>query len=469
MGLQSRGLRLKLREPVYQIFTDHLMIVLALVLIPAIFLPVFFTFSQFMLVFFKAVRSAILIMFILEYFLKLYVADSRKAYATDPWHIIDLIIVILAATDFIPRTPLGGIGRAFPLLRLLRVTRMFAVAGRTVKRATQLRPVEKVTPLVSRMKINILIDGMVLKKAAKEDIARYIAAPGHTWIDLQEVSEPDIDFISDALKIPKIVLVSKIIKESYPKIDFFKNLTTIFIQDSKLQSDSADIKDIRIHRNNMLISWANNYIVTISNDKSELFDQISDGLAVKNEDFIVAILYSIFNRKVSDYEEIVRLMEQNITALEELPVGQMHPFLESSFYFKKEIQKVHSNLLHFKQVLGAIRTRKILPGLKDEYNSLFGILQDESVYLSETSDNIRDNLISLIDLRINTVSVGLSRVMRILAVITSLGLIPAIISELLGENLIDSPYPVRLPEVLFLELFIMSLTAYAFYRRGWLR
>lgn len=464
--MQSSGLRGKLREPVYRIFTDHLMIVLALLLIPAIFLPFFFILSQFMLDFIRVVRSAILVLFILEYILKLYVADSRKAYARDPWHIIDLIIVILAATDFIPRIPLGGIGRAFPLLR---VTRIFAVAGRTVKRAVPLRPVEKVTPLFSRMKINILTDGGIIKGAAKEDIAGYMAAPGHIWIDLQQVSELDIGFVCDTLKIPKIVLESKIIKESYPKIDFFKNFTTIFIRDSKLQSDGVDIKDVRILRNNMLISWANNYIVTISSEKSELFDLVSDGLAVKDDDFIIRILYSIFSRKISDYEEIVRLMEQNITAMEELPVGQMHPFLENSFYFKKEIQKIHSNLLHFKQVLGIIRTRKILPGLRDEYHSLFGVLHDESVFLSETSENIRDNLFSLIDLRINTVSVGLNRVMRILAVITSLGLIPSIISGLFGQNLIDSPYPVRLPEVFFLEIFIMSLMAYAFYRRGWLR
>ncbi|MCZ7406676.1 MAG: ion transporter [Candidatus Methanoperedens sp.] len=466
--MQSSGLRGKLSGPVYRIFTDHLMIVLALLLIPAIFLPFFFTFSQFMLDFFRVVRSAILVLFIVEYILKLYVADSRKAYARDPWHIIDLIIVILAASDFIPWIPLGMIGRSSPLLRLLRVTRIFAVAGRTVKRAVPLRPVEKVAPLFSRMKINILTDGRIIKDAAKEDIAGYMAAPGHTWIDMQEVSELDIGFVSDTFKIPKVVLESKIIKESYPKIDFFNNLTTIFIRDSKLQSD-PDIKDARIMRNNMLISWAGNYIVTISNDKSELFELVSDGLAVKDDDFIVRILYSIFSRKISDYEEIVRLMEQNITAMEELPLGQMHPFLENSFNFKKEIQNIHSNLLHFKQVLGIIRTRKILPGLKDEYHFLFGILFDESVYLSETSENIRDNLFSLIDLRINTVSVGLSRVMRILAVITSLGLIPSIISGLFGQNLIDSPYPVRLPEIFFLELFIMSLTAYAFYRRGWLR
>ncbi len=80
---------------------------------------------------------------------------------------------------------------------------------------------------------------------------------------------------------------------------------------------------------------------------------IADGL-VENEDFIVKILYSIFSRKINDYEEIVRSMEQNITALEELPVRSIQPFLERSFYFKKEIQKTRSNLLHLRQVLASI-------------------------------------------------------------------------------------------------------------------
>ncbi|HEY9247262.1 MAG TPA: CorA family divalent cation transporter, partial [Candidatus Methanoperedens sp.] len=346
-------------------------------------------------------------------------------------------------------------------------TRTFAMAGRAVKRAIPERPIKKAMPPVSRIKINILTDAGIIKDATREDVARCVVAPLHSWIDLQEVWEPDIDFISDTFKMPKVLLSSKIVKESYPKIDFFKNFTTIFILDCRLQ-ESEDIKDVRILRNNILLTWANNYILTISNEKSDFFDLISNTMPVK-EDFIIKILYSIFSKKISDYEDILRSMEQNMAALEELPVGRMHPFLERSFFLKKEILKIHSNLLHFKQVLGAIRTKKILPGLNDEYFSLFGILFDESVFLSETSNTIRDNLISLIDLRINTESVGLSRVMKILAVITSIGLIPSIISGLFGENLMDSPYPVRLAEIFFLELSIMLLAAYAFYSRGWLR
>ena len=466
-------LRHRLKYPVYQIFTDHLMIVLAFLLIPAIFLPFLFKFSHMMLVFFRAVNYFIIVMFVLEYFLKLYVADSRREYVTNPWHILDFLIVVLSIANFLPGIPFGGIGRTSPLLRLLRITRIFAVAGRTVKRAIPAKPIESSGSPVSRMKINIHTDGSTIKGALKEDISKHLCVSGYAWVDLQEVSEPDIDFISDALKIPDVVLTSKIIKESYPKIDSFKDFTSIFIRDINLRSEGTGIKGFDISRNNMLIILADNYIVTISAGKSELFDLVSSDSSIKEkkEEFIPGILYAIFRSNISDYDEIVRLLEHRAIAMEELPAGMSHPsFLEATFYFKKEVQKIHGDLWHFTQVLKAIRSGKVPLGpLKEEYLSLFGILYDESTYLFETSENVRGNLISLIELHINTVSVGLNRVMRILAVITSIGLIPSIINGLFGENLTDSPYSVTITEIFFLEISIMLLAAYAFYRRGWLR
>lgn len=476
MRSQSTGkelpLRYRLRGTVYQIFTDDLMIALALLLIPVIFLPLLFKFSHFMLVLFRAVSYVIIVIFALEYFSKLYVADSRRAYATNPWHVLDLLIVAISLVIFLPQIPFAEIGRTSPMLRLLRVTRIFAVASRTVNRAVPVKPIERAMPPVSRMSVNILTDGKTRKGASKEDIFSLLADSGYNWIDLQDVSEVDIGFISDVLKIPGVLLTSKIIKESYPKIDFFPDFTSIFLRDMKLRSEGTGIRDIEISRNNMLIILADNYIATISAGKSEIFDQvIGDGPVMKKEEFIVSILYSIFRRKIIDYDEIVRLFEQRVISMEELPASiARSSFLGDTFYFKKDIQIIHSNLWHFTQVLKAIRSSKIpAGGLKEGYLPLFGILYDESTYLFETSENVRDNLISLIDLHINTVSVGLNRVMRILAVITSLGLIPSIISGLFGENLIDSPYQVGISEIFFLELSIMLLAAYAFYRRGWLR
>ena len=43
----------------------------------------------------------------------------------------------------------------------------------------------------------------------------------------------------------------------------------------------------------------------------------------------------------------------------------------------------------------------------------------------------------------------MNRVMRVLAVVSVLGLIPAVVGGLLGMNLADNPWPVTLPQVTF--------------------
>lgn len=87
----------------------------------------------------------------------------------------------------------------------------------------------------------------------------------------------------------------------------------------------------------------------------------------------------------------------------------------------------------------------------------------------ETAQNIRESLISLIELHINTVSYDMNRVMKVLAVITCLGLVPTVIGGLLGVNLIDVPYPLRISDIVFMIFSLMLMGVYTFYKMGWLR
>jgi Mg2+ and Co2+ transporter CorA len=84
-------------------------------------------------------------------------------------------------------------------------------------------------------------------------------------------------------------------------------------------------------------------------------------------------------------------------------------------------------------------------------------------------EHAKDSVQSLIELHINTISYDMNRVMRLLAVITSLALIPTIIGGLLGENLADQPYQISIFEVSFLVIALMVLALYAYWRKGWLK
>jgi hypothetical protein len=85
-------------------------------------------------------------------------------------------------------------------------------------------------------------------------------------------------------------------------------------------------------------------------------------------------------------------------------------------------------------------------------------------YLYDTMLNIREEVLSVIDLHLNVVSFEMNRVMRVLAVIGALGLIPAIVG-----GLIAPPSMLALPQVIFLVFFGMAIGLYFFLIKGWLR
>ena len=468
--LSTASLRLKdkLRGPALWLFNDDFMSVLAFLIIPTVGLPLFFEFSQSMLILFKLVNYFIIGMFVAEYCVMLFLSDSRVKYALNGWHLLDLLIIILALMDFMPSISLS-IGRASPVLRLLRV---FTALGRTTKGHRPVRTVIQPPTLGSRMLVNTFDKDGIKRCAANGNVCSIVEGTGPQWIDIEDVSAIDLENISSAIHVPVYVLESKVSQEAFPRIDYFPDYTTVFIWDARLLSDGDGYRDAKISRNGLLIICRGEHIITICTGKSELFDEIvAEGLAIKGDDFAVSVLYSILRHKVRDGEDIVRAMERKTALMEQLPVGKTPPaFLEDTFHLRKDVLIISKNLWHLRQVLDNLKTRKVtLAGVTDEHLHLFDILYDEADYLYETADNITDSLSSLRDLHINTVSYEMTRVIRVLAIISCLALVPSTIGGLLGENILGVPFSIRLGEVELIVVSLMVLELYAFYKMGWLR
>ena len=142
---EKREHKTKLRMAVFRIFNDDLMIALAAILAGVVILQLFFEFSIGMQVIFEYLNYFIIAAFVAEYALKLYAAESRGSFVTDPLHVLDLAIIVLAMFDF-SRLGYGPIlpnqAQLSPILRLLRVLPRllprvllaFFLAGRTAKR-----------------------------------------------------------------------------------------------------------------------------------------------------------------------------------------------------------------------------------------------------------------------------------------------------------------------------------------------
>jgi Mg2+ and Co2+ transporter CorA len=461
------SLRQKLKGPVYAILSDDVMMVLAILLIPAIGLPIVATFSPIMLLFFDIINYSVIAIFAIEYVLKLYVDDSRSKFIFNPWHILDLLIIVFAVADILPFIQAPG-GRLSPLLRLSRV---FFVMGRTIRRVS---PVKKSTA-ARRAEPQIAIkafDGSRISAYDHKDIMGAIGDPSNKWIDVQNIPVSRIREVSQALGLPGEQIENKLMRESFPRIDFKNGHTTIFIRDLKMESQDLPSLYTVANRSGILIVCAGDRIMTISKDTNDLFDRVTGGkLAFQGDPVPVRALCGIFELKTRDYEEMTHFFEDRVLWFEEEPVKDMKPeFLDECFYMKKDSNRFHNTLKHYKQVLEVLKGhRPTLNGMGDRHLEAFGDYYYETEYLHEIVETIKDNLMSIIELHLNTVSFDVNRVIRLLSIITVLGIIPTIAFGLLGSNLDVAPFQATALEVIVIVLTLMFLALYIFYKAGWVK
>lgn len=474
---------IQLHNAVYRVFNDDLMIALAAVLAVTVILQLFFEFSQGMLATFDYLNYFIVGVFVAEYSLKLYVDESRSSFVTDPLHILDLIIISFALFDLSKISYFSVLpfqAQLSPILRLIRVLPRtllaLFLAGRTVERIKDQRITIPVT--TPELQIAALdLKGRINKGYPNEISSAMKSNQMPIWMDFQYIKENDFDVIENIAKIPRDLLETKLLRASFPRIDAADDILTLFLWDSQIDSNSSGSNIFSISTNNMLILFNEEKMITLSRGKSQLFDKISNLLSNKISDkpfekneFTGKILYSLLQQKMVDYGEVVQRIEQKTIEFEEIPVDKTSPkFLEETFHFKKEILKISSNLWHFRKILHQLTEQKNIDLFKIGNVSDFNYLHAESGYLYETTQNIKESLISLIELHTNTVSYDMNKVMKVIAVITCLAVIPATIGGLLGVNLDEGTFPIRLAEIFFIVFSLMLLGAYAFYKMDWLK
>ena len=114
---------LKIRNSIDAIFSEGLMIAVSLILIPVLLIPDLVPVPPEVQLVFDTLNGTILVIFILEYAFKLAFAENRWQYARNPWHILDLIIIILPIAGILAGT-MQQVTGAFRLLRLLRLIRI---------------------------------------------------------------------------------------------------------------------------------------------------------------------------------------------------------------------------------------------------------------------------------------------------------------------------------------------------------
>jgi Mg2+ and Co2+ transporter CorA len=473
---RQRDPRAALRESVNSVFSDKFMILLSLILIPIIIVPFLVELPNDALNFLEMCDLIILILFITEYALKLYVAQDRWRHFKSPWHIVDLVIIVLPFMQYLPLIDIGITGSPSLLLRLLRIPRALAVSGRVIagRRNTEIayRDEQAEHPTLIRQVDSNL---NVTPHLSWDDFKAHMAdAKSSEWLDIQYISNEGFNKLSNILGIPEPHFKSSMVDEIYPHIDYVQKVSFIFLQSGKVSypADNAT-KFLTISRSGIIVICAGKKIITVSQHSTGIMGNILEKIKQKNHDdgFVIHALYNILDHMLNEYRSLLSEIELEVIEIGNTERSKLpKDFLERIYQMDKEVSRLVSNLLHFKDMLSIITSRRVtLEGFDESTEEEFRLLEETSGYLNEIAHDTIENLRSIIDLYINQTSFEANRILKILAVITAISVIPSAVSGILGTNLLDVPYGATLWQLTFLITISMSFVAYTFVKLGWLK
>jgi len=231
------------RDAVYRIFNDDVMIGLVAVLALAVIFPLFdHNLSEGMKAILNYVNYIVIAAFIAEYVLKLYVEDkSRISFITDPLHVLDLFIIVIALLDFSPLTLglpiISNSGELSPMLRLLRVPLrgllVLALAGKGKTIEDSKKKPDKPAP-EKQLKISTLDGEGNTQEYSKGDLS-FGKEGKPIWIDFQDITERDLVYIEETTGISGEEIRKKLIEGSFPRIDHIGEIPSILLWDSRIK------------------------------------------------------------------------------------------------------------------------------------------------------------------------------------------------------------------------------------------
>lgn len=406
--------------------------------------------------------------FAFEYFFAFAVARAKRAFLLSPWRLIDLATVVIPLVSLLP-----GVSHALrssPVLRLIRLVRLVSLGVRATGVAVRHRASTHAEETASGpAQITLVADApdYAPTPSTWDELLQWLRKPGREWFHVSNPNPEEIAQITAAAGLPAGFIETHLLGTSYPHFASARGFAALFLWMPEFRPDA------RVERHGVLFVASKDSLLSLSRRPTRLVEKMSvpaPDEAAEKTPFAARMIALVLEHVMRQNERLVGAFEHELRELEDVPVRESRPgFFERTFRLKKELSNAQADLWRLKSVLAEIADgRAPLPG-RPEGGEVFRRLATNAEYHYDTIINTREEVLSVIELHLNIVSFDMNRVMRVLAVVSVLGLIPAVIGGLFGMNLIDNPWPFTLPEVAFAVSFGMVTCLYFFFVKGWLR
>jgi Mg2+ and Co2+ transporter CorA len=459
---------------VNRIFSEVFMMALSALLIPILVLPFVLNLSPSIEASMEFLYYVILFFFILEYTLKLYYSSDKRKFVLAPIHIFDLFIIIASLLGnliaFIPQA--GGLPI---LLRLLRLPVAVVLGGRTLSRRSVMRSEVK-----SRAEGPSLVEAKLSLSSPEKGWEYYRGDTDHDepkelisqWRHYTNVSDRDVSELGERYGLSGLVLSRRVWEWAYPRAEETGNRVTFLLQVPVVEKSPKYPAVDLIRWVGLLLIDRKEGIITLSRRELPLLDRIpvtaiEKGIRLSTP----SVFYLIMSESLDVVEDFIQEAEVELSRLESVPMAQQpHAFLTVTYGVKKEIDHTLAWLVHTREIFRSVLDGKLpLRNWKEEDAIRVKALLEKCDFLLETAEDLAEGLSDDIGFYLNTSSYQMNKVMKVIAVLTALTIIPTVVGGLLGMNIVGVPWNVSLAEVITAVAVIMLFTGWIYFSMGWLR
>ena len=398
---------------------------------------------------------AIIAVFALEYLVNLALARERARFALNPWRILDAVIIVAPLVSLLPFAP--EFARSSPALRVLRLARVI-VFGARARRGLSGAEEELSTGLTGPLQVTALgPDERAPRASDWRELLDWSVAPSKLWMHAGNLDAAHIKEIARSVGLPHVMVEAALRETSYPRLESTKRWGAFALSIPGQEEG---------RRSPVLLLVAENHLLSLSLHAVEL--QTPPGFSELPWGARCAL--HVIRRVLQENEALAARVEQELRDLEDFDADETpQSFFATTFRVKRTLALAKGDLWRLRNLLAMLAEgRRELPGLKRERDFLRE-LSEQADYLHETVDKAQEQLLTLLELHLNIASYDVNRFMRLLAVVSSLAIIPTIVGGLLGMNILGNPWPVTLSQVGFVTFILMLAVLYAFLAKGWLR
>jgi Mg2+ and Co2+ transporter CorA len=413
-------------------------------------------------------EHAIVALFAVEYLAGFAAAAHKREFVLNRWRLLDALIIVAGLVPLLPAGP--EFLRSSPILRLARLGRVALLGTRSGLALSSARESPEQTVVAARADLQILAldpSGMSFDALPWDEGIKRIGTDEPDWLFVSGITEAGLGPIAAALGVPEQAM-SGLFRSSVPRFGRLERFSTLFVRyPLPLGPDG------RLRRTPVLLVGSADNIVVLSRESTDLAQRVESSLADLGRELprMVRATVALLSAIIRANTEIVESFESSLLTLElEQSSLKNEEFLKRTFDLRTDILRVRSSVQHIRGALRTLGRGALTLGmLEDKDRALFRLLAEDASDLYDAVEDLRDSLQALVDLRLNVSSFQMNQVMRLLALLTALALIPATAGGLLGMNLTDAPWAGTLSQVTFGVAAGMALSLYIFIIRGWLR